>query len=137
MNSFPFVVYNFLWISWIISNHKIKNSGNICQHIYNVYVSCKCMGIHKYIYPQIKYWATSMLFNTNCLVVSFIGGGKQSAGENHRPAASHWQTLSHNVVSVHLIWAEFELTMLVVICTDCIGSCKFNYHLITITTAPI
>jgi len=25
--------------------------------------------------------------------VSFIGG------ENHRPAVSHWQTLSHNVVS--------------------------------------
>jgi hypothetical protein len=48
---------------------------------------------------QIKYWATSMLFNTNCVVVSFIGGGKQSAGENHRPATSHWQTLSQNVVS--------------------------------------
>ena len=31
-------------------------------------------------------------------------------GVNHRPAASHWQTLSHNVVlSLHLAWAEFEL----------------------------
>jgi len=27
------------------------------------------------------------------MVVSFIGG------ENHRPTASHWQTLSHNDVS--------------------------------------
>ena len=27
------------------------------------------------------------------MAVSFIGG------ENHRPVASHWQTLSHNVVS--------------------------------------
>jgi hypothetical protein len=27
------------------------------------------------------------------VAVSFIGGG------NHRPVASHWQTLSHNVVS--------------------------------------
>jgi hypothetical protein len=27
------------------------------------------------------------------VAVSFIGG------ENHRPVASHWQTLSHNVVS--------------------------------------
>jgi ribonuclease HIII len=25
-------------------------------------------------------------------------------------------------------WAEFELTTLVVIGTDCTGSCKFNYH---------
>jgi homoserine acetyltransferase len=28
----------------------------------------------------------------------------------------------------------FKLTMLMVICTDCIGSCKSNYH--TTTTAP-
>jgi hypothetical protein len=30
----------------------------------------------------------------------------------------------------------FELTTLVVIVTDCIGSYKFNYHTITNTTAP-
>ena len=41
--------------------------------------------------------------------VSFIDGGNRStrtAGENHRPAASHWQTLSHNVVpcTSHLSW---------------------------------
>jgi hypothetical protein len=30
----------------------------------------------------------------------------------------------------------FELTTLVVICTDCTASCKSNYHTITITTAP-
>ena len=33
-------------------------------------------------------------------------------------------------------WAGFELTTLVVICTDCTGSCKSNYHTITTTTAP-
>jgi len=38
---------------------------------------------------------------------------------------------------LHLAWAEFELTTLVVICTDCIGSYKSNYHTITITTAPV
>jgi hypothetical protein len=31
-------------------------------------------------------------------VVSFISGGNRGSGENHRPAANHWQTLSHNVV---------------------------------------
>ena len=31
-------------------------------------------------------------------------------------------------------WSTFELTTPVVIGTDCIGSCKSNYH--TITTAP-
>jgi hypothetical protein len=55
-------------------------------------------------------------------------------GENHRPAASHRQTLSHNVV--HLPWNGVEHTTSVVIGTDCIGSCKSNYHTITATTTP-
>ena len=33
-------------------------------------------------------------------------------------------------------WSRFELTTSVVISTDCIGSCKSNYHTITATTAP-
>ena len=37
---------------------------------------------------------------------------------------------------LHLAWTGFEITMLVVIGTDCIGSCKSNYHTITTTTAP-
>ena len=35
---------------------------------------------------------------------------------------------------VNPAWTGFELTTLVVIGTDCIGSCKSNYH--TITTTP-
>jgi hypothetical protein len=31
---------------------------------------------------------------------------------------------------------KFELTISVVIGTDCIGSCKSNYHTITAMTAP-
>jgi hypothetical protein len=37
---------------------------------------------------------------------------------------------------VHLAWAGFELTILVVIGTDYTGSCKSNYHAITATTVP-
>ena len=33
-------------------------------------------------------------------------------------------------------WSRFELTTSAVIGTDCIGSCKFNYHTIMATTAP-
>jgi hypothetical protein len=36
--------------------------------------------------------------------------------------------LLHNVV--HLVLIEFELTSSMVICTDCIVSCKSNYHTI-------
>ena len=63
------------------------------------------------------------------VVVSFIRGVH---GENHRPAAS--QSLSHMLYWVHLARVGFELTNLVAIGTDCICSCKSNYH--TITTAP-
>jgi hypothetical protein len=50
-------------------------------------------------------------------------------GKNHRPVASHWQTLSHNVVSE-------RGSNSVVIYIECICSCKYNYHTITATTAP-
>ena len=45
--------------------------------------------------------------------------------------------LDHIMYRVHLAWAGFELITLVVICTDCIGSCKSNYHKIMTTHAPI
>ena len=38
---------------------------------------------------------------------------------------------------VHLARVGFELTMLVVIGTDCTGSLKSNYHTIMTTTAPV
>jgi hypothetical protein len=34
------------------------------------------------------------------------------------------------------VWTGFEITTLVVIGTDCTGSCKSNYHTFTTTTAP-
>jgi len=37
---------------------------------------------------------------------------------------------------VHLSWTGFELTTLVVIGTDCIGSYKANYYMIITTTTP-
>jgi hypothetical protein len=34
-------------------------------------------------------------------------------------------------------WTGFKLITLVVIDTDCTGSCKFNYHMIATTTVPV
>jgi hypothetical protein len=50
--------------------------------------------------------------------------------ENHRPVASNWQTLSHNVVSSTLRHERGSNSTVVVIGTDCTGSCKSNYHTI-------
>ena len=60
----------------------------------------------------------------------------EGTGENNRPVASHWQTLSHNVIlstPCHE-WGS-NSTTLVVIGTDCTGSCKSNDHRIMTTTA--
>jgi len=46
------------------------------------------------------------------------------------------KTTDLSQVTDKLYHIMFKLTTLVVIGTDCIGSCKFNYHLITATTAP-
>jgi hypothetical protein len=55
-------------------------------------------------------------------------------GENHRPVADERYYIM--LYRVLLAWEGFELKTLVVIGTDCIGSCKSNYHTITATTAP-
>jgi len=59
----------------------------------------------------------------------------EEIGQNHQPAASHWQLYIIILYRVCLVWPGFELTTLVVIRTDCICSCKSNYH--TTTTVPI
>jgi hypothetical protein len=87
-----------------------------------------------------------MMFNTTFNNISVISWRSVSLfveetrvhWENHRPAVSRWQTVSHIMLyRVHLVWAGFKLTTLVVIGTDCIGSCKSNYHTITTTTASL
>ena len=56
--------------------------------------------------------------------------------ENLWPAVRHWQTLSHNGASSAPRLSGFELKTLLVICTDCIGRSKSNYHTITTTAVP-
>ena len=54
---------------------------------------------------------------------------------NHRPVASHWQTLSHYVVSSTPRLSMIRTHNSVVIGTDCIGSSNSINH--TITTSII
>jgi hypothetical protein len=57
----------------------------------------------------------------------------EETGENHRPAASHWHTLSHNVLSSTL--RKGHDSTFVVIGTDCTVSCEANNHTSTTTAA--
>ena len=79
-----------------------------------------------------------MVFNAtsnNISVISWWSGLLMEesgvSGENHRPAASYGQTFSHKYCITYTSQlAGFELTTLMGIGTDCIGSCKSNYHTI-------
>jgi len=65
--------------------------------------------------------------------VSFIGERNGVTGENHRPAASHWQTLPHNVISrTPRHERDSNSHIWLVIGTDC----KYNYRMLTTTTVP-
>ena len=85
-----------------------------------------------------------MVFNapfSNILVISWswailmeVAGG---SGENLRAVASHWQIYHIMLYPVHLVWAVFEHTTLVVIGTDYLGSYASNYHPITSHDGPL
>jgi len=64
----------------------------------------------------------------------FFGGGNQ----RKPPACQKTQTNFFTLCCIEYTSprAGLELTTLVVIDTDCTGSCKSNYHMITTTTAP-
>ena len=49
-------------------------------------------------------------------------------GENHRPVASHWQTLSHNVVSSTPCLRGIQTQNVSGGDIDCTVSCKSKYH---------
>jgi len=67
-----------------------------------------------------------MVFNAtfnNIVLVSFIGGGNWST--RRKPLTNFYHIMLYQV---HLSMSGFERTTLVVMGTDCKGSCKSNYH---------
>ena len=74
-----------------------------------------------------------MVFNSTFNNISVISWRSVLLVEETRvPGENNWSAVSHR----HLAWVGFKLTTLVVICTDRIGGCKSNYHMITTTTTP-
>ena len=60
-------------------------------------------------------------------------GGNQSTRRKSPTCRMSLDEIYH--IMLYLVWAGFKLTTLVVIGTDCIGSYKSNYHMITATMA--
>jgi hypothetical protein len=104
----------------------------------STYINADCDSIRKDVIFWWGLWV--MVFNAtfnNISVISWLSvllvEETRIPEENHRPAACHWQTLSHKVARVHLAWVGFELTTLVVIGTDFTSSSNSNYYKITTT----
>ena len=83
-------------------------------------------------------WVRFMVFNATFNYISVISWWSvlfvEETRETDGPALSLSQTLSHNVVSSTPCPEQYST--LVVIGTDCIGSCKSNYRMIMITNSP-
>jgi hypothetical protein len=65
--------------------------------------------VEKMVSPKYKWWVKVMVFNTTFNNISVILMKETGVPrEKHRPAASYWQTLSHNVVSSTLRLNEIQ-----------------------------
>ena len=111
MKSKWFKIIGIVWISYhLYFNSRWYNIGLVWFMLFNV----------TFNNISVISWRSVLLVEENGV-----------PGENHRPASSHWQTLSHNIVSSTSRLSEVRTQMLVVICTDNKGSCKSHHHAIT------
>ena len=84
------------WYSWKIAHLALNNNHSLKLHNTVNTNSYQGNDPHSTSNSSNTEECRSWLVSCYIVAISFVAGGNR---RNHRPAASHWQTLSHNVVS--------------------------------------
>ena len=141
--TFKFDFWDNKW-KWILNQSLIFNFKLKIKIRRNFLIFNLCENIEKCLFRKYSQSIPVVVFildtTCNCSVVSSINKtdyhditqillkAAKVPGENHRPVASCIEYISP--------WTGLKL-MLVVIGTDCTGSCKSIYHTVTTMMAPI
>jgi hypothetical protein len=111
----------------------MMSGGTLC-HSWYIYVcinSCRSNMVKPHCTVTEKHTQSRQL-DAYSINSCFIGGGNKSTWRKQQVTDNFITQYCNGYTSS---WAGFELTTLVVIDTDCTGSCKSNYHTITTMTA--
>ena len=103
------------------------------------YVCCfTCQSIHPTKNGDVYNKTLTQQYFSYIVAVSCIGEGNRSTWR--KPPIfrkSLTNLITYCCIEYTSQWTGFDLTTLVVIGTDCTGSCKSNYHTITTTMIPV
>ena len=132
------VKFSFILGTWVYSLH-LQFRNNLASSLNSIVIF---FGLFYIQWVRVRggdfgVWHHFQQYFSYIMAVSFIGGGRRST---RRKPQTCRKSLT-NFIKLWCIeysspWVGFRLTTLVAISTDGTGSCKSNYHMITIMISP-
>ena len=121
-------MYSF---NWVMASYILKSRPFYCskanQYIFLWYIFC-------WFFCLMAFDAT---FNNIAVIARPVLLVDKTEGPGGKPLTCR-KWLINSITMLYISpWSRLEITTSVVIGTDCICSCKSNYHAITITKVPL